>query len=60
MNDLISKTQLLKDLRGMKDVLVGQGDPFLASVMTVAIQCVEKQQPVPYSVTEAATAESRL
>lgn len=60
MSDLISRTKLLKDLRGIKDVLIGQGDPILASMIRVAIECVEKQKAVPYSVTEAATAESRL
>ena len=53
MNDLISRTKLLKDLRGIKDVLVGQGDPFLASMVRVAIECVEKQEAMPYSGTEA-------
>ena len=53
MNDLSSRAKLLKDLRGIKDVLVGQGDPFLASMVRVAIECVEKQKTVPYSGTEA-------
>lgn len=55
MEDLISRTQLIKDLRGINDVLVGQGDPFLASVVRVAIECVERQKPVPYPGTEAAS-----
>ena len=57
MNDLISRTKLLKDLRGIKDVLVGQGDPFLASMVRVAIECVEKQKTVPYPGTEVPTDE---
>ena len=57
MNDLISRAKLLKDLRGIKDVLVGQGDPFLASMLRVAIECVEKQKTVPNPGIEAATDE---
>ena len=53
MSDLISKNKLIKDLRGIHDVLTGQGDPFLASVLRVAIECVEKQEPVFYPDAEA-------
>ena len=60
MNDLISRKKLIKDLRGIQDVLTGQGDPILASMLRVAIECVEKQKPVPYSGTEVATVEARL
>ena len=43
MNDLISKSKLLKDLAGMYDVMIGAGDPFLASVIRKAMECVERQ-----------------
>ena len=43
MNDLISKKKLLKDLGGMYDVLTGAGDPFLASMIRKAMECVERQ-----------------
>ena len=50
MPDLISRDKLLRDLGGMYDVLLGHGDPFLASVMHRAIQCVESQPSVPAAV----------
>jgi hypothetical protein len=53
MNTVIFKKKLIKDLRGIHDVLMGQGDPILASMVNVAIECVEKQEAVPYSGTEA-------
>lgn len=43
MNDLISKNKLLKDLAGMYDVMIGAGDPFLASMIRKAMECVERQ-----------------
>lgn len=46
MEELISKKKLIADLNGIREVLSGQGDPFLASVLTRAIQCVEKQPVV--------------
>lgn len=46
MEKLISKKKLLADLNGIREVLSGQGDPILASVLTRAIQCVEKQPVV--------------
>ena len=46
MNDLISKGKLLKDLAGMYDVLIGAGDPFLASMIRKAMECVERQPVV--------------
>lgn len=55
MDDIISRKKLIKDLRGIQDVLAGQGDPVLASVLRVAIECVERQEPVPYPGTTAAT-----
>lgn len=42
-NDLILRGKALKDLRGIKDVLMAQGDPFLAGVMNRAISCIENQ-----------------
>ena len=53
MDTVIFKKKLIKDLRGIHDVLMGQGDPILASMVNVAIECVEKQEAVPYSGTEA-------
>ena len=49
MNDLISKSKLLKDLAGMYDVLTGAGDPFLASMIRKAMECVERQPAVETS-----------
>ena len=43
MPKYIDKEKLLRDLRGVRDGLVSQGDPFLASVVTAAIGCVENQ-----------------
>lgn len=43
---LIDKKKLLADLNGVKDVLVAQGDPFLANILHRAIQCVENQRVV--------------
>lgn len=40
---LIYKGKALKDLRGIKDVLQAQGDPFLANIMHRAIECIENQ-----------------
>ena len=49
MNDLISKKKLLKDLGGMYDVLIGAGDPFFASMIRKAMECVERQPSVQCS-----------
>lgn len=46
MEELISKKKLLADLNRILEVLSGQGDPILASVLIRAIQCVEKQPVV--------------
>lgn len=46
MKELIDKKKLLADLNGVKDVLVAQGDPFLANILLRAIQCVENQRVV--------------
>lgn len=53
MNDLISKGKLLKDLAGMYDVLTGAGDPFLASMIRKAMECVERQPVVKTSERRA-------
>lgn len=42
MEEMIRKKPLLDDLKAIKEVLVGQGDPILASVLNRAIACVEK------------------
>lgn len=59
MNTVIFKKKLIKDLRGIHDVLMGQGDPILASMVNVAIECVEKQEAVPYSGADATGDESK-
>ena len=43
MDKLISQEKTIRDLVGIKDMLVAAGDPFLASVMNRAIACVENQ-----------------
>ena len=45
-DDLISRSKALKDLRGIKDMLVAAGDPFLAGVMNRPIACIENQPAV--------------
>lgn len=52
MEELISRKKLLADLNGVKDVLVAQGDPFLANILHRAIQCVENQRVI--MVTDSA------
>lgn len=47
--DLIDKKRLLKDLAGMYDVMTGAGDPFLASMIRKAMECVERQPSVQCS-----------
>ena len=42
-DELIHKGKALKDLEGIKDVLLAQGDPFLASIMNRAIECIKNQ-----------------
>ena len=55
MKELIDKKKLLKDLKGVKDVLSAQGDPFLAAMIQRAIECVGNQPVVmTVSATEAA------
>lgn len=46
MDKLISQEKTIRDLVGIKDMLVAAGDPFLASVMNRAIACVENQEVV--------------
>lgn len=43
---VIGVKPLLDDLNGIREVLMGYGDPILASMMCRAIECVEKQQAV--------------
>ena len=43
---LIDKRKLLADLKGIKDMLIAAGDPFLAGVMNRVIACVENQTVV--------------
>ena len=45
-DDLISRRKALRDLLGVKDVLLAQGDPFLAGVMNRAIGCIKNQPAV--------------
>ena len=51
MEEMIRKKTLLKDLKGVKEVLAGQGDPILASVLNRAIECVERQQTFDVTIT---------
>ena len=51
-NELIYKGKALKDLRGLYDTLMANGDPFLASVMHRAIVCIEKQPKAPELIME--------
>lgn len=44
--DAISRKKTVRDLRGIQDVLMAQGDPFLAGVLNRAIACVEHQPAV--------------
>lgn len=38
--ELIDKKKALADLRGVRDVLQAQGDPFLANIIGRAIDCI--------------------
>ena len=44
--ELIDKKKALADLRGIKDVLQAQGDPFLANIIIRAIDCIHNQPVV--------------
>lgn len=46
MKQLIDKQKALADLKGIKDVIQSQGDPFLANIIERAIKCVERQPVV--------------
>lgn len=46
MKELIDKQKALADLKGIKDVIQSQGDPFLANIIERAIGCVERQPVV--------------
>lgn len=61
-DELINRGKALKDLEGIKDVLVAQGDPFLAAIMNRAIDCIKNQPaavavqlPVMDAIKECAT-----
>lgn len=43
MDAITFKKKALKALSGMYDVLIGAGDPFLASMIFKAMECVAKQ-----------------
>ena len=51
-DDLILRGKALKDLRGIQDVLMSQGDPFLAGVINRAIKCIENQPAAPALIME--------
>ena len=51
---LIDANKLVRDLKGVRDVLIGQGDPFLANIIGRAIGCVEEQETI---VPELSSAE---
>ena len=50
--ELIDKKKALADLRGIKDVLQSQGDPFLANIIHRAIKCIQ-DQPVVTTIQDA-------
>ena len=58
MKELIDKQNALADLKGIKDVIQSQGDPFLANIIERAIGCVERQ-PVASSGSSEAVQEDR-
>lgn len=62
-DDLILRGNALRDLRGIKDVLETQGDPFLANILNRAIDCIENQpaqKPIDAMLTLAAKYEAAL
>jgi hypothetical protein len=60
-DDLILRGKALKDLRGIKDVLVAQGDPILASILNRAISCIENQPKAAECIdTRVAELEAEL
>lgn len=60
MKELIDKQKLLSDLRGVKEVLSAQGDPFLANIMERAIKCVERQPAAQNVCPEHEYEDSKL
>ena len=52
MKELIDKKKLIRDLKGVKDMQMAQGDPFLAMMIQRAIDCVGNQ-PVVMTVPKA-------
>lgn len=59
MDKLISQETTIRDLRGIKDMLVAAGDPFLASVMNRAIGCVENQPAAAEDLWTLATSSPK-
>ena len=53
MMELIDKRKALSDLHGIKDVLLAQGDPFLANIINRAIGCIQEQPVVEVKEAEA-------
>lgn len=53
MKELIDKKKALADLRGIKDVLQSQGDPFLANIIGRAIDCIQNQPVVAIKEVKA-------
>ena len=51
--ELIDKKKALSDLRGIKDVLLAQGDPFLANIINRAIGCIQDQPVIVIKEAEA-------
>ena len=60
-DDLILRGKALRDLRGIKDVLMSQGDPFLANILNRAIECIENQPKAAENIdTRVAELEAEL
>lgn len=57
MKELIDKKKLIRDLKGVKDMQMAQGDPFLAMMIQRAIDCVGNQ-PVVMTVPFSAGTEN--
>ena len=51
--ELIDKKKALADLRGVRDVLQAQGDPFLANIIGRAIDCIQNQPVVAITEVKA-------
>ncbi len=53
MKQLIDKRKALADLKGIKDVIQAQGDPFLANIICRAIDCIQNQPVVDIEEVKA-------